>query len=642
MGDPKTKKSIVIIKTSAESLKGSEQFLKNRDWIVYSTKSLKEALIYIVQNKPSFVMLNVDHPNKKVRQLPRILLSSFPVCVIVYAERASAQSFRLLMESRIEYKVNPPVTGPAIERTINKYLRDLEKKELGLTENPEDQNDGKDLVFEKTKIVKGEKKSDVLTFKNDAKQSKFEVDHFSRLVKKMGEEDGSSPSDEDSSKDSDVIVSGQRKKAGNNWYDSLDEEEESASDSTFESEDGFDPFLGTQGGPGKGKGFSTTQEGAAESDEHSAIQEGNESDEHSATEEGLRSKLHHVKSRATNFGDDEDAEGDGNPLGKLLKTGLGSSSTNTDVGENDPLGSGHGEFENSKNNSSLINNKGLKGSGNPFDGSMDSNDPNGENGSLDPQSKPGFRGPVTEEERNSNIRTIMNKKANINMESLIVRGTQKALDETVNVKDGRVHQHLEDSTNVACIIIESSRFSGYLITAMGKNRKIDNTFLKTIQSRLLKFLKDNGEDIGNEENLQLKIKKVDFEDWAIEKAEFLRKSVHNGDQVAMAFFPYAQPKAKVGESAQEEMASVSIEDLQPDKEVDFNVYIYLPTNKKYVLYTPKGSVFYGKQKEKLMNQGVGKLHMLKSEVQDLTKYKAQNHLNTLITDHEEKKKKKAS
>ena len=39
--------------------------------------------------------------------------------------------------------------------------------------------------------------------------------------------------------------------------------------------------------------------------------------------------------------------------------------------------------------------------------------------------------------------------------------------------------------------------------------------------------------------MSLNIKKVDFEDWALEYADFLRKSVHDGEEIAMAFFPFA-------------------------------------------------------------------------------------------------------
>jgi hypothetical protein len=137
--------------------------------------------------------------------------------------------------------------------------------------------------------------------------------------------------------------------------------------------------------------------------------------------------------------------------------------------------------------------------------------------------------------------------------------------------------------------------------------------------------------------MNLKIKKVEFEDWAVEYADFLKKSVHNGEEIAMAFFPVTNVRAEVGESAAATMASVKLTELEGDKTVEFNMYVYLPSNKKYILYTPKGGKFYGNQKDRLVEKGVQEVHMLKSEVNDLSKYKAQNYLNNLIDGYKKKK-----
>src|SRR5690606_11189777 len=91
-----------------------------------SSSSIKEALTFLVQHKPSFVMVAVDHPNNKIRALPRVLAQAFPCCVIGFCESSSTASYKLLVESGIKYKVNPPATGPAVERAVNKFLKDQE------------------------------------------------------------------------------------------------------------------------------------------------------------------------------------------------------------------------------------------------------------------------------------------------------------------------------------------------------------------------------------------------------------------------------------------------------------------------------------------------------------------------------------
>jgi hypothetical protein len=78
------------------------------------------------------------------------------------------------------------------------------------------------------------------------------------------------------------------------------------------------------------------------------------------------------------------------------------------------------------------------------------------------------------------------------------------------------------------------------------------------------------------------------------------------------------------------MASVKLDDLVVNVPLEFNLYMYMPVNQKYVLYTPKGSRLYQEQKSRLEGKGIKDLHMLRAEVQDLSRFKAQNHLNSMI------------
>lgn len=165
-------------------------------------------------------------------------------------------------------------------------------------------------------------------------------------------------------------------------------------------------------------------------------------------------------------------------------------------------------------------------------------------------------------------------------------------------------EKLNGSSQVACIVIESSRFSGYLVAAMGNNRKIDDAFIRRVRDRLFSFLTANGEVVSEEDSMNIEIKQVPFEDWAIECAEFLRKSVHQGNEVAMAFFPRTQVKAKLEASHSDEMVAISLDEISVEVPIDFNLYVYLPMNNKYVLYTPRGGKMYENQKAKLAKQGI--------------------------------------
>ncbi|WP_373999197.1 hypothetical protein [Bdellovibrio bacteriovorus] len=467
------KKSLLIIKSSPGGLGNVEGFLRNRDWIIKSTTNLKEALIFLVQQQPAFVMISIDHPNKKVRNLPKILTQAFPVCVIAFSEDTSAATYGLLNACPTEYILYPPVTGPAVERTVNKYYKDMQTR--GLT--PHQVRSTDDGTQDGVIAIKGD--------------GSFNPANAQNILAQM-----------------------------------LAGDEPSA----------------TMTGPGLKKSGFVTQ-GMGQAPLHGSMF----APQPKSTQGGMYAPL--AK----------------NPYGTWVPTG------------------------------------------NPF------------------QQRPRR----TPEEIEADPRATKN-------DSVILRGTKQALESACNVTSFQESAPLQQATNVACIVVESSRFSGYLITAMAKNKHIDSAFMEKVQTRLFRFLKENGEDIKESERMDLQIKQVPFEDWALDCAEFLRKSLHEGNEVAMAFFPCNNVQTRYGDSPAEEMASIKLEEMAGNVAVEFNVYIYLPRNNKYVLYTPRGGVFYNVQKERLKNQGISQLHILKGDLQDLDKYKAQNFLNEKIQEFEEK------
>jgi hypothetical protein len=232
-------------------------------------------------------------------------------------------------------------------------------------------------------------------------------------------------------------------------------------------------------------------------------------------------------------------------------------------------------------------------------------------------------------------------KKNGDNESIIVRGTQQAMEETVNVEGLPPHE-ISIATNVACILIRGTRFSGYLVCAMGENRKVDQDLVSAIQKRLMAYLKSNGEEIQEDEVLDMKIQEVDFQDWALEQADFLRKSVHNGDEIAMAFFPAGNLETKLEESASRKMLQMKLNELKDDVPVAFDLYIYMPENNKYLLYTPEGMPLYGKQKLRLQERGVTHMHLKKESAQGVKKYRAQNFLNEKVQAYKMAQKLKSS
>ncbi len=526
-------KKILIISSGRGNLEPIEVFLRNRDWTVKVTSNLKEALIFLVQEQPPFVMVSVDHPNKKVRNFPKILTQAFPVCVIAFTEDSSASGFAVLSNSATEYLIYPPVTGPAVLRTVSKYHKDQQSAgSEGKVRRPGSSTDGDSGVI----AIRGS-------------GTGFDVNNSQNLLGSLLGEDAFG-----------VISQNSNQNASGAGYTSHPQQSTPniamIPNSPGLVNSGDQSSLGTTSALGE----SPVSPNGSQNGPMTATQKGPSNKPMSATEDGAG-------------------------MGTAHATEPSSRDQNKD-----------------QNWVPVRANKKHK------------------------------QNRYSPEELDTHPQAT--KK-----DTLISKGAKVSLDESVTITPYLESTELGHTTHVACLIIESKSFSGYLITAMGHERRLDKKFLRQIRDRLYKFLKESGEELSDKEQMKLRIRQVPFEGWALERAEFLRKSVHNGHEVAMAFFPRQDLQGQVGSSAAEEMATIRLSEIMSDKPLEFNAYVYLPKNDKYVLYTPRGAVFYGVQKERLQKNGIHNLHVFKDDLDDVTRYRAQNYLNDSISEYEEEQNK---
>lgn len=474
------RKSLLIIKSKAQGLGPVEGFLRNRSWNMKSTSNLKEALVFLINEQPQFVMISFEHPNRKVRNLAKILTSAFPVCVIPFCETASTSNLKLLNEANSDYAIFPPVTGPGVERAANKYYKDQLRGKIGSGMSVGSSGTGS---TEHLVEIKGAK-----SFGDTNAQTLL-----SQLLGETAE-----------GENHDLNLSA----------------------------------LAAGSADGGAQGFNRS---AGSSGARAAKELGDTSPESSSSHYGKS------KSKAPSW--------------------------------------------------APIENK----------------DPSDRNNA----------------EKSLGVKEVSQEIK----DSLIYKGTTEALEKSSRSAKKEVRS-LGLASNLACILVESSRFSGYLIAAMAEGKVIDRAFIEIVKVRLYSFLRKNGEKIEENQSLAIRIREVPFEPWALRYAQFLRKSIHVGQEVAMAFFPRQDLRIKTEESNDEEMAAVKIDEFVADVRVEFNVYVYLARNEKYILYTPCGGIFFYDQKERLLSQGVSHLHVLKAEVPLMDKYRIQNFLSEMVEDYQ--------
>lgn len=580
--------SIFILKSQAGTLAQAENFLKNRNWIVGNSTNLREALAYIIQKKPQYVFLSADHPNKKVRMLPKMLSQAFPVKVIGFAEKSTGLSQKQLNEMALEYNLYPPVSGPAIERIILKIKKDEEVKAQQAA-NPKSRDGavggGDDTITFKGDSVSGE----------DLKAS-FESARAA-LSQLVGGDDDGGP----------AMVGG----SGHQTSGSGQQDGSGSFVGGFGNQQGHQGDFNSDGFR-KDSGM-IVQKGLPESsvtNDGAVIQKGN-------SHQAGAAYMGQMGAKASGPNTSQEGPGEGESFDAWAERMRKAAEMNAAQEGVDPADLQMPQHPSQKNDADDTSN---------WEG-------------LTPEEQAARRrgkaAPIMESEhvpkKAKKEYTIKGSRhEDLSNQSIIVRGAQNALDETVNLKDEDVAQAVEKASNIACITVSSPKFNGYLVCAMGKNRKMDKSMIDTIQKRLSGFLRANGETISEKDTMDMKIQEVDFTDWALEQAEFLRRSVHDGDEIAMAFFPTNDLEVALEDSASEKMLKMSLDDLKADVALEFDLYIYMPENNKYLLYTPEGQPFYGDQKGRLKDKGINHMHLRKDNSHNVKKYKAQNFLNEKI------------
>lgn len=546
-------KKMLFLLSKSDSIRQVETYLKKREWEVVITTSLKEAIINVITLKPSYFFISYDFPNKKALALARAL--EHQTSVVLTGEVAKSQNIKSIQDHSTKYKLPPPISGPAVERVINRITKDLENQDEEIAENIKRGT----VTKEQENIIKI--RSSFMKEGGDGESYVQTGGGIGALLSSMGGDTGPSYS--------------------NDQFDSDDSPTYSSRENTNEQD-------------------RADQERAAKMFEEAAAHHGDADSDlppelslaelSKLTPQDFEAAMEKLKKKSKKSGRvqaDEENGFDGELEEKVKK-----------------------DFEKLKR--SAIARRQRKYQGSDY-GTNDENDPR--------------------------ARIRKEKTASSEKMTILETGTHEAVDKTLTANSNEgVKAELKTSTRVACIMVESARFQGYLLVAFGNDRVVDMTLIDQMKQKLFSFLKDNGEKASENESMDLKMTEVGFEDWALEHAEFLKSTSHQGQEIAVAFFPSTTKFAALQEQTKLKKYELSIEELRGDLIVEFDLYLHLEVNDKLLLYTPQGRPFYSTQKDRLKTKGISNLYINQESANDLKKYRVQNYLNDKIAEFKNKKK----
>lgn len=206
------------------------------------------------------------------------------------------------------------------------------------------------------------------------------------------------------------------------------------------------------------------------------------------------------------------------------------------------------------------------------------------------------------------------------------------LDGVFAAGDGVIQRPLSWASRMTCVQVRTPVLNGHFVVALGADRAMDVDLTATFREAVLELLRAVGFASATAESFDIDVRRVEFKRWALSAAAFLERGVHEGTEVAMAFIPAEDELFRLEESVREDMVSFALDEIRPEAKVDFELYIHLPLNGKFVLYVSRGGWLSLQQQLSLQSRGVSRFHAKKDERALILRERAHRRFDRLIAD----------
>ena len=120
--------SVLIIAKDQNQYGKAAQFLSRRGWPAHVVPGIKQAVEYVVKNRPMFVMVSFSIPNANIVKLPALLEKTFGAISIAFGETGDPKTTKRLNTCKMKHIFYGAMSGPSIHMRIKKILIEMEKE----------------------------------------------------------------------------------------------------------------------------------------------------------------------------------------------------------------------------------------------------------------------------------------------------------------------------------------------------------------------------------------------------------------------------------------------------------------------------------------------------------------------------------
>ena len=181
-----------------------------------------------------------------------------------------------------------------------------------------------------------------------------------------------------------------------------------------------------------------------------------------------------------------------------------------------------------------------------------------------------------------------------------------------------------------CVAIEHKTWTGYLIVA--SEDAVDTSSLEAI---LAQWINENLDDNATDQSavsvgFELSLKEVAFEDFSEKYADYSKAIIVNDKKTIVSFFSLAPELMTLQLHEHHDMIEILTNEVPVSLPVPFDIHLYLPENKKFILYSKKDSLVANIQIDRLKEKKVERLYSSLDFENQVQKFRAENRIHRLI------------
>ncbi|MEZ4873579.1 MAG: hypothetical protein R2827_15325 [Bdellovibrionales bacterium] len=269
--------------------------------------------------------------------------------------------------------------------------------------------------------------------------------------------------------------------------------------------------------------------------------------------------------------------------------------------------------------------------------------------SKEAEKTPNFNGaPTTEDERMALLEKAI---AFENGEDIEDVGSEEPVD-IWHIFDEAMHNiencevvsdpdQLSETSQFLALSFQSDKYPGFVFaTIQGSDANYNNFVYQRMEDLLIEMVEQFTKEKISVRKVNLQFHPFDFKAWIQNIGGTVQSFKVEESTISWAYVDREHQPMEFGESPNENYYSVRLNDIKPKMSVPNDLYLYLPSNNKYLVYTREGRGMDPKQHEKLNNKNIQELHVLKGDIEKFKDYKFEKDVSDLVeegTKPEEKK-----